>query len=277
MAKRKGLERENWDDFSPEAVRRAWEKLCETASERICYHCVNLVRPQRLETEKETIPWRVVFPVCVDHPDSPGTPREVHPVETCPNFRARPKPAVRVKPPKPKRPTDRYIPLTRGLWAIVDAADFERLNKYRWYASPSGGGKMYARRNTRTGTVLMHREIMRPPKGMHVDHKDRNGLNNRPDNLRNCTPAQNEYNKAPRGKKSRFKGVYPDGDKWCAVIKHKGRTHYLGAFDDEVEAAKARDRKAYELQGEYAYLNFPQEVRRKAKGRRAAKDAGGNK
>ena len=270
-------EQENWDDFSPEAVRRAWEKLCETASERICYHCVNMARPQRLETEKETIPWRVVFPVCVDHPDSPGTPREVHPVETCPNFRARAKPAVRVKPPKPKRPTDRYIPLTRGLWAIVDAADFERLNKYRWYASPSGGGKMYARRNTRTGTVLMHREIMRPPKGMHVDHKDRNGLNNRPDNLRNCTPAQNEYNKAPRGKKSRFKGVYPDGDKWFAVIKHKGRTYYLGTFDDEIEAAKARDRKAHELQGEYAYLNFPEEVRRKAKGRRAAKDAGGNK
>jgi len=56
---------------------------------------------------------------------------------------------------------------------VVDAADFERLNKYRWYASPSGGGKMYARWNTKKGTVLMHREIMKPPKGKHVDHKDR--------------------------------------------------------------------------------------------------------
>ena len=64
----------------------------------------------------------------------------------------------------------------------------------------------------------------------------------------------------PRGKRSRFKGVYPDGDKWYAMIKHQGVTYYLGTFDDEVEAAKARDRKAYELEGEYAYLNFPDEI-----------------
>jgi hypothetical protein len=39
----------------------------------------------------------------------------------------------------------------------------------------------------------------------------------------------------------------------------RGRTYYLGTFDDEVEAAKARDRKAYELEGQYAYLNFPED------------------
>jgi hypothetical protein len=109
----------------------------------------------------------------------------------------------------------------------------------------------------------MHREIMHAPDGMVVDHKNRNGIDNRPDNLRVCTPAQNEYNKAPRGKRSRFKGVYPDGDKWYAMIKHKGETYYLGTFDDEVEAAKARDRKAYELEGEYAYLNFPEDFQHK--------------
>ncbi len=73
MAEQEKPRREN-DDLSPEAVRKAWEKLCETASERICYHCVNMVWPKRLETEKGTIPWRVVFPVCADHPDSPGVP-----------------------------------------------------------------------------------------------------------------------------------------------------------------------------------------------------------
>jgi hypothetical protein len=35
-----------------------------------------------------------------------------------------------------------------------------------------------------------------------------------------------------------------------------------GRRDDEVEAAKARDRKAYELHGEYAYLNFPEDFER---------------
>jgi hypothetical protein len=262
------MENEVLDDLSPEGVRAAWERIRATPRKRVCHRCANLVWPKGLEGMRQMMGPRPIFPVCVDHPDSPGVLREVHPAEECPNFRARAKPAVRGRPPEPERPTDRFIPLTRGLWAVVDAADYERLSKYRWYASPSGGGKMYARRNTKTGTVLMHREIMHTPKGMHVDHRDRNGLNNRPDNLRNCTPAQNEYNKPPRGKRSRFKGVYPDGDKWYAVIKHKGKTYYLGTFDDEIEAARARDRKARELEGEYAYLNFPDEIPRKHTKRR---------
>jgi len=265
MAEPERVSRPDLEDLSPEAVQRAWEKMCEEASERICYNCASLVWAKRLYDDGKR-PSRVpIWPICADHADTPGVPREVHPALTCSNFRPKPKPALRVMPPKPERATDRYIPLTRGLWAVVDVADFERLNKYRWYASPSGGGKMYARRNTKTGTVLMHREIMKTPKGKHVDHKDRNGLNNRPDNLRNCTPQQNEYNKRPRGRKSRFKGVYPRGNKWYAAIKHKGKTYYLGTFDDEVEAAKARDRKAYELEGEFAYLNFPEEILGKGK------------
>jgi len=248
---------EDWEEFSPEAIAAAWEKIPDPQWDRMCLNCVNLVWPQRLEGWRVP-PGELLFPVCVDHVDSPGVPREVHPAHTCPHFRPKPKPAVRGQPPEPP-PGIKYIPLTRGLWATVDAADFDRLNKHRWYASPSASGKMYARRNTKKGTILMHREVLHAPEGMVVDHKDRNTLDNRPCNLRVCTPAQNEYNKGPRGKKSRFKGVYPDGDKWYAVIKHKGETYYLGTFDDEVEAAKARDRKAYELEGEFAYLNFPED------------------
>jgi hypothetical protein len=248
------------DDLSPEAVRAVWERIHASPDKRLCFQCASLVWPKGLAAERQKMGWPPMFPVCVDHPDSSGVPREVDLAQGCPNFRAIAKPAVRGEPPEPQRPTDRFIPLTRGLWAVVDVKDFERLNKYRWYASPSGGGKMYARRSTRTGTISMHREIMNPPKGMQVDHWDHNGLNNRPDNLRNCTPQQNQWNRSPRGKKSRFKGVYPSGGKWCAMIKHKGKSHYLGTFEDEAEAARARDRKAYELEGEYAYLNFPDEV-----------------
>ncbi len=35
--------------------------------------------------------------------------------------------------------------------------------------------------------------------------------------------------------------------------------YFLGFFDDEIEAARARDRKAYELHGKFAYLNFPED------------------
>ncbi|MGE5296604.1 MAG: HNH endonuclease [Solirubrobacterales bacterium] len=276
MTREKNMTQENADedDLSPEAVRRLWEEIQAKMrdDDPICEHCANLVWPARIGREFEVSRWRVRFPVCACHPDAPGVPREVHPCSTCPNFRLRTKAVEREEgePPKRERPSDRFIPLSRKMWAIVDVRDFERLSRHRWYASPSGGGKMYARRNTKTGTILMHREILKTPKGMHVDHKDGNGLNNRPDNIRNCTPAQNQYNKKPRGKRSRFKGVYPHGDKWQAMIKHEGELYNLGLFEDDVEAAQARDRKAYELEGEFAYLNFPDAVHKTKAGRRRA-------
>lgn len=118
--------------------------------------------------------------------------------------------------------------------------------------------RIYARRYSRKGIVLMHREIMNPPKGMVVDHINGNGLDNRRCNLRICTPAENVRNrrKVACGR-SRFIGVFPRRDKWHAVVTHQRKTHFVGSFDDEVEAAKARDRLALELHGPFARLNFP--------------------
>jgi hypothetical protein len=45
--------------------------------------------------------------------------------------------------------------------------------------------------------------------------------------------------------------------KWKAGIRVGGRQTFIGLFDDEVEAARAYDRKAREMFGEFAYLNFP--------------------
>jgi len=172
---------DRWADLSPEAVQKLWEEIQAKISDEdpICMNCENRIWPIRLRDDYEVSHSRIRYPVCACHVDSPGVPREIHPCEGCANFRPRPKAIVRGgKPPKRERPSDRFIPLTRGLWAVVDVRDFEWLSEYCWYASPSGGGKMYARRNTKTGTILMHREIMKTPKGLHVDHKDRNGLNN---------------------------------------------------------------------------------------------------
>jgi len=64
---------------------------------------------------------------------------------------------------------------------------------------------------------------------------------------------------SPRGGRSKYKGVRYDKrrDKWIAEITYKGKKHYLGAFEDEVEAAQAYDAKAAQLFGQYARLNFP--------------------
>jgi hypothetical protein len=154
------------------------------------------------------------------------------------------------------------IALTQGKIAIVDAEDFERLNRYRWCACKCKG-TYYAVRVEHGRTVRMHREIMRAPKGMLVDHADHNGLNNRKSNLRLCTNAQNSYNQqANANGTSRYKGVswHKCSRKWSARVRCDGKFYNLGDYKDEIEAAKAYDRKARELFGEFACLNFPERM-----------------
>ena len=204
--------------------------------------------------------------LCTNHPASAGELREVLPTDTCRNFKAKSWLPPRAKPGerRPSSMTDeadgavRRIPLGNGLFATVDAADYEKLSRYKWYANRHGR-KIYAICRKQGKDVYMHRMIMRPRKGYFVDHIDGNGLNNRRCNLRVCTARQNVVNRAPCGGSSRFVGVYRKRNKWQAEIRCEGKYFYLGLFDDEVEAAKARDRKAYELHGEYAYLNFPED------------------
>ncbi len=74
-----------------------------------------------------------------------------------------------------------------------------------------------------------------------------------------------EASKKPRTDgESKYKGVYKvtHYDKWKAGIAKKGKKYYLGAYSAEIEAAKAYDKKAIELYGEYAYTNrmaFPED------------------
>ena len=202
--------------------------------------------------------------LCANHAESPGELRAALAHKVCRNFRRRPDPVVRATPPEPPDDEVRYIPLTRGKYAIVDAADYEWLSQHKWLANGDEKRGFYAGRRVGRKLQLMHRLIMNAPPGTVVDHIDGNGLNNRRCNLRICTQKQNSRNSAPsRHSSSRFKGVYycKRTRKWIATIGYNGRTIHLGSFDDEIEAARAYDRKARELFGEFAYLNFPDKVR----------------
>jgi hypothetical protein len=149
------------------------------------------------------------------------------------------------------------IPLTSGFYTYVDAADYEWLNQWHWRAYGDG----YVARREKGRLIFMHREIMQPPPGMVVDHINGVSLNNRRCNMRVCTRQQNNFNSRPRPKISPYKGVRFDADtgKWIAEITHCHIKYHLGTFADEVEAARAYDRRAIELQGPYARLNFPHE------------------
>lgn len=199
------------------------------------------------------------FPVggqCANHPDTPGRVRPVPYGGTCRNFRAKVPPPVRVEPPEPPNDKVRYISLTRGLYAIVDAEDYGWLSRYKWHASSRDAPYAYCTVNGKN--IAMHRMIMRPPKGMVVDHINGNGLDNRRCNLRVCRQDQNMRNSRRHvGGKSRFRGVFPRGHQWEAKVTYKGKEYYLGRFNSELEAAEARDRLASKLFGKYAWLNIP--------------------
>ena len=92
-----------------------------------------------------------------------------------------------------------------------------------------------------------------PPSA--IDHRDRDGLNNRWGNLRHATPSQNSANaKRPATNTSGFKGVteLKKYGKWQAAIKKGGKSIYLGVFPTPEEAHDAYVAKARELFGEYA-------------------------
>ena len=92
-----------------------------------------------------------------------------------------------------------------------------------------------------------------------IDHIDNDRSNNNLSNLRLVTRAQNCMNRSLyKGKSSEYKGVHfrKDTGKYRAIIRVNQRNISLGQFDTAIEAAKAYNRKAVELFGEYANLNI---------------------
>jgi len=159
----------------------------------------------------------------------------------------------------------KLIPLTQDKFAIVDADDYDRLNKYKWYASKKRRN-YYAKRRGPHGIVAMHRVILNAPRGLVVDHINHNGLDNRKENLRLCTVAQNCRNARPCNKPnqwSKYKGVtfHKRKNRFMAAIRYNRKKYFLGYFKNETDAAKAYDKAAKKFFGEFAYLNFPAEVR----------------
>ena len=137
----------------------------------------------------------------------------------------------------------REIKLTNGKVALVDAQDYERLNQWKWYARREGS-TYYAFRNARVdepgNTIRMHRVITNAAKGMVVDHRDGNGLNNSRKNLRNTTQAMNLRNmKRHRQNPSSLGVTRRKCGKYQAQIKQGKRVKYLGLFETPLEAHKA--------------------------------------
>src|SRR5258706_1121991 len=122
------------------------------------------------------------------------------------------------------------IQLTQGFVDLVDDADYERVSAQKWYANVQPRG-VYAARTDNRRTVYLHRFIcgVSDPK-VKVDHRNRNGLDNQRENLRDCSNGQNTMNQKKRrdGVSSKYKGVcwHKRDRKFQADIKLNGRSKF---------------------------------------------------
>lgn len=158
---------------------------------------------------------------------------------------------------QPQDQSIRYIPLTQGKIAIVDAADYEWLSQWNWYAQRSKR-TFYAVRVEKQKPVFMQNELFSQYSLALADHKDGNGLNNRRENLRSANTKQNRWNSCATSRNlSGLKGVSPKGGRWQARINVDGRVRSLGCFDTAKQAAEVYDAEVLRLRGNFARLNFP--------------------
>lgn len=154
------------------------------------------------------------------------------------------------------------IQLSQGYETEIDFSDWWKVQGQQWWAEDHPY-VTYAVTKINGKITPMQNLIKPPPDGMVLDHADRNGLNNRWNNLRFATHRQNILNTVKpqtsenasgyRGVTLTYAGTYQ------ARIRHEGKNVGLGTYDDAESAARAYDAAAKQWHGEFAVLNFPVE------------------
>lgn len=147
-----------------------------------------------------------------------------------------------------------FLPLNRGLVAVIDFSDFEKIREFKWSVILKKSGRKYVYRSSprdkkgRRRSLYLSRELISPAPRQTVDHVNGDTLDHRRKNLRPCTHRQNQrgFKKKSSGASSRYRGVTwsRSREKWVAQIQLDGKTYNLGGFFSELEAARAYDEAA---------------------------------
>ena len=87
-----------------------------------------------------------------------------------------------------------FVRLTQYKVAMIDAIDATKILPHKWHVHKSSY-KYYACRKVgsrgKQKRIFMHHVISQPDEGQETHHIDGNSLNNRNNNLLNCTRKEN--------------------------------------------------------------------------------------
>lgn len=129
---------------------------------------------------------------------------------------------------------------TKGQVILIDLDDFENCKTISWHVDSVG----YPSGSHLCEKIRLHRYIMNPPKGLQVDHINRDKLDNRKSNLRIVTHQENHFNMPlNRNNKSGHKGVHfnRECNKWCCQLTINGKCVYSALYEDIDDAIKKRE------------------------------------
>ena len=138
--------------------------------------------------------------------------------------------------------------------AIIDLEDLKMVSGLNWRL-----GNGYAACSFKTDNgfrrVYMHRLILEAPEGKEVDHKNMDRLDNRRENIRLCSRAENKWNENPSKKnKSGYRGIswFTRDGKWQVMLRHLGNRIFLGRYFDIKEAVKVYNSFISQHRGDFA-------------------------
>lgn len=179
-------------------------------------------------------------------------------------------------PPEMLRALVQYDPKTGAItWRARPAEMFRTVASWKMWNTRFSGKPAFASSHPdgyRSGEIfgrayLAHRVAWAVETGAwpahDIDHRDGQRSNNRFLNLRNATRAENSRNRQSHANStSGYLGVsrHSASGKWAAQITASGKKEHIGLFASEVDAARAYDATAIKHFGQFARLNFPDEI-----------------
>ena len=151
------------------------------------------------------------------------------------------------------------IPLTRGRFAIVDDHWFDYLSQWKWYARVSHDLIYAWRFGPDKKPVHMHRVVLEKKIGRILladevcDHTNRNPLDNREENLRIVTRAQNQANRGTaKSNKLGLKNIRKHHGKFRVEVRKDRKMVFDKTFHSLETAILERNKALREFHGEFA-------------------------